>query len=150
MRARALLIGTAVISSLRGALVADVVLPVPHDSPANGLLKQARGELHSGKTEQARDSLSNIVQQYPRTDAAAAATVALVKIGDAEHKRLQNDLVALRRDREQEAAAITQLQQSVDEVKNAPPKTIVVQAPAKPAPKKSPAHSTRRQRQRRR
>ncbi len=150
MRARALLIGTAVISSILGAIVAYLVLTVPNDIQANALLRQAHSDLNAGKTERARDSLSNIVQQYPRTDAAAAATVALVKIGDAELSRLQNDLAALRRDREQEAAAITRLQQSVEEVKNAPPKTIVVQAPAKPAPKKSPAPSTRQRRKRRR
>ena len=144
MRARALLIGTAVISSILGAVVAYLVLTVPNDIQANAILKQARSDLNAGETERARDSLSNIVQQYPRTDAAAAATVALVKIGDAERSRLQNDLAALRRDREQDASAIRQLQQSVEEVKNVPPKTIVVQAPAKPAPKKSPG-GTRRQ-----
>lgn len=150
MRARTLLVATAIISAILGAVVVYLVLTVPNDIQANVLLKQARTDLAAGKTDKARDVLSKIVQEYPRTDAAAAATVALVKIGDEERKRVQDELDALRRDRDRQSAVISQLQTSVEDVKNAPPK-VIVQAPA-PAPqkKKAPAHHTKPHHHRRR
>ena len=144
MRARALLISTAIIVSLLSAVAVYLVLTVPNDIQANVLLRRARSDLAEGRTDRARDSLSKIVQQYPRTDAAAAATVALVKIGDDERRRLQRDLDSLRRDldslrhdRDQQASAITHLQKTVEELKNTPPKTVIVEKPAPPAPKKT-------------
>lgn len=85
MRVRALLMTTAIASALIGAVVVYLVLTVPNDIQANALMKQARSDLAAGRTDQARDSLARIVQQYPRTDAAAAATVALVRLGDEEY-----------------------------------------------------------------
>lgn len=144
MRARALLVGTAIVSAFLGAIVVYLVLTVPNDIQANALLKQARGDLAAGKNDKAREALSNIVQQYPRTDAAAAATVALVKLGDEERRRVQSDLEALQRDRDRQSALIAQLQSSVEEVKNAPPKTVIVQAPPAVHKKAPVRHAPRR------
>lgn len=137
MKVRTLLILTAIVSSLLGAVAAYLVLSVPNDLRADALLKQARKDLTDGKTDGARTSLTKIVQQYPRTDAAAAATVALVSIGDSERQKLQRELAAIRRDHDAQARTVAALQQSVTQIKNTPPPApqIIVQAPPKPAPK---------------
>jgi septal ring factor EnvC (AmiA/AmiB activator) len=129
VRVRPLLIATAIVSSALGAIVVYLVLTVPNDVQAGALLKQARQDLAARHTDRAKESLSKIVQQYPRTDAAAAATVALVKIGDEELDRLQRQIDALRRDHDKQSSTVKQLQDTIDEVKNAPPK-VIVQAPA--------------------
>jgi len=80
MRVRTVLIFTAIASSLLGAVVAYLVLTVPNDLNADAMLKQARRDISAGENAKGRESLTKVVQQFPRTDAAAAATVALVKI----------------------------------------------------------------------
>jgi hypothetical protein len=79
-----------------------------------------------------------IVQQYPRTDAAASATVALVELVDNDRLKLKRDFEALKREQSRQIAAMGLTQKSIDELKNAPPKTIVIQQPAPPAPKPAP------------
>jgi hypothetical protein len=96
MRVRTVIIATALVSSILGAVVAYLVLTVPNDLQAGALMRTARKEIASGDNEHARQSLSKIVQQYPRTDAAAAATVALASLGDNERKKLAADLARQR------------------------------------------------------
>ena len=139
MRVRSLLIGTSILSAILGAVVAYLVLTVPNDLQAAALMKQARTDMTAGRSESARASLSKIVQQYPRTDAAAAATVALVKLADDDRLNLQRELDAIRREQSRQIAVVNQMQTTIDEIKNAPPKTIVVQQPA-PPPKRAPVH----------
>jgi len=145
MRARTLLVITAIISSLLGAVVAYLVLTVPNDIQAGALMKQARKDIESGRRESARRSLSKIVQQYPRTDAAAAATVALVKLSDDDRLGMQRELDTIKREQSRQIAVVNQLQGTINDVKNAPPKTIVMQAPAPPPPaKKTVPHRKKR------
>src|SRR5260370_40982205 len=92
MRVRTVIIVTALVSSILGAVVAYLVLTVPNDLQAGTLMRTDRKQRAAGDNEQARQSLSKIVQQYPRTDAAAAATVALASLGDNERKKLASDL----------------------------------------------------------
>jgi hypothetical protein len=149
MRARTLLTMTAIASSLLGALVVWLVLSVPNDLQADALLKDARRHLTDGKNDEARASLTKIVQQYPRTDAAAAATVALVSLADKEHNDLARVVSAMRTQNEQQTKLITDLQKNVTEIRNAPPKVVTVTAPAKKAPpKKAPARKPARRRRR--
>ena len=96
MRVRTVLIVTAILSSILGAVVAYLVLTVPNDLQAAALMRSARKQIAGGDNERARQSLSRIVQQYPRTDAAAAATVALASLADSERKRLETDLSSVR------------------------------------------------------
>jgi tetratricopeptide repeat protein len=133
MKIRPLLLLTAIVSSILGAVVVYLVLSVPNDLRADGLLKSARSQIKDGDTEKARESLSKIVQQYPRTDAAAAATVALVSLGQKERDDLTRAVTLLRRQNEQQTQLLNALQTSVTELRNTPPKTITVTAPA-PAP----------------
>lgn len=151
MRIRPLLWLTAIVSSILGATVVYLVLSVPNDLRADALLKQARKDVTSGDTMKARQSLSKIVQQYPRTDAAAAATVALVSLGEKERDDLAGAIRLLRQQNEQQMKLIAELQKSVAEIRSAPPKVVTVTAPApKPAPKKkAPAKKKTRTRRRR-
>ncbi|MBK5260924.1 MAG: hypothetical protein JJE51_15145 [Thermoanaerobaculia bacterium] len=142
MKVRTLLSLTALVSSILGSIVVYLVLTVPNDLKADAMLKSARTEFSEGKIAKAHDSLTRIVQQYPRTDAAAAATVALVKIDEQERGKLANEIDRLRSAQSAQSKLITDLQNSVVEIKNTPPpKPAIVQAPApeKPVVKKAPA-----------
>ncbi len=134
MRIRTLLIFTAIVSSIVGGLAVYLALTVPNDLKADAMLKHARKDLEAGKREPARDELSRLVQQYPRTDAAAAALVAMVKLGDQERKELEAEIERLRDEDAQRTAALSNLQQSVETIKNAPPKQVIVEVPAKKSP----------------
>ena len=137
MKVRLLLYLTAIVAAVLGATVVYLVLSVPNDLRADALLKQARQDMTSGNNARARESLSKIVLQYPRTDAAAAATVALSSLSEKERDDLARAISHLRTQNEEQARLIADLQRSVTDVKNAPPKVVTVQAPApKPAAKK--------------
>jgi predicted nucleic acid-binding Zn-ribbon protein len=99
------------------------------------MLKKARQDLSSGRNDSARNSLSRIVQQYPRTDAAAAATVALVMIAHQEREKLEGDLATLRMEHDRQKTTVQGLQKTVDEIRRRPAQ-VIVQAPPKPAAKK--------------
>jgi hypothetical protein len=151
VRGRALLIGTAIISSILGAIVVYLVLTVPNDLEAGALMRQAKKDIDAHQTERAREKLSRIVQQYPRTDAAAAATVALITLGDAERARLASELAAMKRDFASQKQALGAVSEKVGAIAAAPPPApapVVVSKPA-PAPKKKAAvHSKPRRRRR--
>jgi len=154
MRVRGFLVLTGIVSAILGALVVYLILSVPNDLRADGLLKDARQNITDGQNEKARASLLKIVQQYPRTDAAAAATVALVTLAQKDRDDLARAVTHVRTQNEQQSKVIAALQKSVTELKTAPPKVVTVQAPApkpvvkKAPPKKKPApkRTTRRRR----
>src|SRR4051794_26913126 len=110
MKVRTLLFFTAIISAILGAVAAYLVLTVPNDLEAAALMRVAKKDMTAGKNDSARTSLARIVQQYPRTDAAAAATVALVKLADDDRNKLQRELDALKREQSRQTAAITKVQ----------------------------------------
>ena len=152
MRVRALLWLTAIVSSILGGVAVYLALSVPNDLKADSMLKSSRQEIAKGNTEVARESLAKIVQQYPRTDAAAAAMVALARIGDQDRAKLQADIDRLRTENEKQTKQLDELRSAVEGVKNAPPKVVTVEAPApkpKPAPKKTPPKKTSTTRKRR-
>lgn len=143
MSVRPLLVLTGIVSSILGAIVVYLVLSVPNDLRADSLLKDARKDIEAQKHDEARQKLSSIVQQYPRTDAAAAATVALVTLAETDRQKLERDVSTLRTQNAQQSKLIADLQKGLTEVKNAPPKVVTVQAPApKPAVKKPPPKKT--------
>ena len=147
MRGRALLIGTAIISSILGAIAVYLVLTVPNDLESGTLMKQAKKDLDARQNDRARATLSRIVQQYPRTDAAAAATVALIKLADADRAKLANEVAALKNDLAAQKQALGTVSQKFDQAAAAtPPPTVEVKPPPK---KKATVHHTRRRRHRR-
>ena len=150
MRVRTVLIVTAILSSILGAVVAYLVLTVPNDLQAAALMRSARKQIAGGDNERARQSLSRIVQQYPRTDAAAAATVALASLADSERKRLETDLSSVRNTAAAQQKQIVNLTQQVDELaarpvpQPAPPPQPKPEKKAKKAaPKRKTSHRRR-------
>ncbi len=150
MRVRTVLIFTAIASSLLGAVVAYLVLTVPNDLNADAMLKQARRDISAGENAKGRESLTKVVQQFPRTDAAAAATVALVKIAEEERQKLDREIETVRKEAAAQKKQIDALSEQVTQLANAPARTVIVQAPAKKAPAKAPAKKRAPARKRRR
>jgi TolA-binding protein len=150
MRVRPLLILTGIVSAILGATVVYLVLSVPNDLRADSLLKDARKDLEAKKNGEARQKLVSVVQQYPRTDAAAAATVALITLAESERQKLERDVNVLRTQNVQQTKLITDLQKNVTAIQNKPAPVVTVQAPEpKPAakkttPKKKPTPKRRR------
>src|SRR5688500_17797581 len=97
MKFRAVLTLTGIVSAILGALVVYLMLSVPNDLRADSLLKDARGQMTKGNDAAARESLTKIIQQYPRTDAAAAATVALLTLAQKDRDELTRAITALRK-----------------------------------------------------
>ena len=117
-----------------GAVVVYLVLTVPNDVQAAALMKTAKKQIAAGDNDRARESLSKIVQQYPRTDAAAAAMVALASLGDNERHKLTADLAALRATSDAQQKQITALSDKLDALAARP-----VPQPAAPPPTPKPA-----------
>ena len=140
MRVRPLLYLTAIASAILGATVVYLVLSVPNDLRADALMKTARQEITKGNHEKARESLARVVQHYPRTDAAAAATVALSSLEKRERDDLARAVAQLRAQNEQQSRLIADLQKSVTAIRTAPPPVVTVTAPPPPpAAKKATA-----------
>ena len=145
MRARGLLIVTAIVSAILGAVVAYLVLTVPNDIQAAALMKHAKQQMEAGKSDQARASLARIVQQYPRTDAAAAATLALIRLGDDDGAKTQQELAKIRESLSMTVARLAAAENEINTIKSTPPPApVVIQAPPpKPAPVKK-AHAKKK------
>ena len=129
---RFLLVLTAIVSAILGAVVAYLVLTVPNDIEAAALMKRAKEQISSGKTDQARTSLARIVQQYPRTDAAAAATLALIRLDDDDSVKTQHELATMRQSLSMTVARLAAAENEINVIKSTPP-------PAPPAPAAAPA-----------
>jgi hypothetical protein len=158
MKVRSLLIATALVSSILGAVAGYLVLTVPNDIAGGALMRQARDSIKAGHNGEARSKLSRIVQQYPRTDAAAAATVALAELEDSERQKLAADLARVRREAAAQKQQLDAVTQKVNQLTSTPPAAPVTVAapapePARPAvtkaPAKKPAPKKRRTRRRR-
>ncbi len=142
---RFLLITTAIVSALLGAVVAWLVLTVPNDLQAGVLLRAARNDVEAGRNDRARQEYSRVIQQYPRTDAAAAATVALASIADNERHILSAALDQQRRTLAAQQKQISDLAAQINAIRNTPPPApVVIQAPPPPAKKTPPQHSRRK------
>lgn len=150
MRVKTLLIATAIVSAILGAIVAYLVLTVPNDIQSGAMLKNARKEMAAGRNDRARAELTRIVQQYPRTDAAAAAIAALFSIADHERQALEASIAQVRRDAAAQKAPLADLQKKVAVLAATPPPApppppapVVKKAPP-PAKKKAPVKRPRR------
>jgi hypothetical protein len=153
MRVRGVLILTGIVSSILGALVVYLILSVPNDLRADALLKKARQDISENNADKARQTLLKIIQQYPRTDAAAAATAAVLALDKKERDDLARAMASVTAQNTQQTMLIGELRRNVDELKKPAPAPVVVQAPApKPAPakvtpkKKAPAKKPVRRR----
>jgi hypothetical protein len=145
MRVRTVIVLTAIVSMIIGAVVVYLVLTVPNDVQAAALMKKAKQQIAAGDNDRGRETLSRTIQQYPRTDAAAAATVALASIADNERHKLMAELATVRATSEGQQKQITSLSQKVDELAARP-----VPQPAPPPPKPAAKKKTTPKRRRRR
>jgi hypothetical protein len=136
VRVRTVLVGTALLSAALGAIVVYLVLTVPNDTQAAALMKTAKQQMATGDNDKARQSLSRIVQQYPRTDAAASATVALVTLADNERHKLMAEIDALRKQQDALKQQVSSQNDRVQTIENRPPPAPVIihEAAPKPAP----------------
>lgn len=146
MRIKTALIATAIVSAILGAVVAYLVLTVPNDIQAGALMKRAREQLAAGKSDQARSSLAKIIQQYPRTDAAASATLALIRLDDDDTAKLQREIATMRQSLSMTVARTAAVENEVNVIKSTPPPAPVVQAAPPPPPKKAPPKKKTRRR----
>ena len=138
MRVRTVLLGTALLSAMLGAVVAYLVLTVPNDVQAAALMRTARKEIEAGQNDEARASLARIVQQYPRTDAAAAAMVALASLGETEREKLHAEIDTLRRQQDALQKQIAAQGDRVQSIESRPaPAPVIIHEAAKPAPAKA-------------
>ncbi len=136
---------TALFASLLGAVAAYLVLTVPNDREAGALLRQARAEVRSGDSEQARQSLQRVIQQYPRTDAAAAAAVALASLEADQRQQLARKVDVLQRTLSAQTLRLDQVLQKVN-APPPPPQIVMMPPPATPptTSSKKPAHPARK------
>lgn len=142
MARRLFLLLLAVILLALGAASAWFALSIPNDIQAEKLLRRAREDLKDGKREAARRSLSTLVQQYPRTNAAAAAHAALFELIENDRRKLAGDLDAFEKRLSVERARIGAIEQRLAQP---PPAPVVVKPPPAPtqiirksAPRKTP------------
>jgi len=99
----------------------------------------------AGNDDQARATLSRIVQQYPRTDAAAAATVAIAAIADQDRHELMTELEVVRRAQAELPKQLASQNQRVQTIENRPsPQPVIIHEAAKPKPKKATKKHRRR------
>jgi len=136
MRVRALLVLSSIVSMAAGAVILYLVLTVPNDITAASLMKTARQQIAAGDNVHARQTLGRIVQQYPRTDAAAAAMVALASLSENEARSRRTEIDELRRKVDAQRKRIDDLDRRVGELASSPPPQPAVQPPPAPAPRK--------------
>lgn len=90
---------TAIVFLLLGAAGAYLAMSIPNDIRAEAILKEARSHLQAGEREQAREKFETVVKNFPRTDAASAASYALFRLLDGDRKELAQQLEALEKQR---------------------------------------------------
>lgn len=141
------------IAIAAGASAAYFALTVPNDVRSEQLLREARRALNEGNRDAARDKLEAIVKQYPRTDAAAAATFALFEMSDHDRReiaRLDKQLKSLTKARTADQARIAALEARLGKAEETATQAAEAAKKAaeikKPAPAKKPVRRTTRRR----
>lgn len=137
MKVRPLLYLTALLAAILGATVVYFSLSVPNDIRADALLREARQSIKDGNNDHAREALLRVVQQYPRTDGAAAALVALDSLAQKERDDLAKAIMALRTENEQQRLLIGDLQKAISAPPKNEPAKVETPAPKPPAVKKT-------------
>lgn len=134
----------AIVLVFVGGVVVYFALSIPRDIRAEGLLAEARQSLEKKDRKAAREKLTMIVRDYPRTDAAAAATFALFRLDSDEKEdidrlrrkveELEESQARLRRELAANKARVADLEKKAA----APPPPPPPKASPKPAAKKAP------------
>lgn len=129
MARRVFLLLLAVVLLALGAAGAWFALSIPNDVQAEKLLREAREDLKNARREEARKSLSTLVQQYPRTNAAAAAHAALFEMIENDRRKLAADLDVVEKRLAADRARINTIEQKLAQP---PPAPVLAKQPPPP------------------
>src|SRR5512141_1047823 len=111
------LVAAGILLFLVGSITGYFAWSIPRDVKAENLLKQARQDLQKGDREDARKKFEQVITQYPRTDAGAAAMYALFRMVDQDRNDLRAEID--RELRQLEKARLqdqSQLKEQVDKI----------------------------------
>ena len=131
MLRRAVFILTALLSLVVGGAVVYLLMSIPNDVQAETVLSSARADLNRKDRDGARQKLTTIVRDFPRTDAAAAASFALFRIADEENRELKRRLESLEKLQAAAAKKQSDSERKLEALAKVPP-------PAPPPPKVEP------------
>lgn len=134
MLRRAVFILTTVLSLIVGGAVVYLFMSIPNDLRAESLLAQARADLQKEDRDAAREKLTTIVRDYPRTDAAAAASFALFRLLLEDRRELQRRVTELEKRQKDLTGQLAQSGRQIEELAKRPVPEPPKAAPAKPAP----------------
>ena len=126
---------TAIVFLLLGATGVYLALSIPNDIRAEALLIAARSDLQSGKRDEAREKFETVVKNYPRTDAAAAASFALFRLLDQDRKELAEALAKVERQRAAVQRQVGELDRRVGEASRQAGEALVKASTPPPPPK---------------
>jgi predicted AAA+ superfamily ATPase len=136
MRRRPWILAFIILASVgTGGVLAWFAMAIPRDIRAEAMLREARAHLEQEERSEAREKFEQVVKEYPRTDAAAAASVALFRFHVEERDRLEQQIRLLSLQRRDDARRISDLELTVERL-NAARAAPPAAAPAKPAPRK--------------
>jgi len=161
MLRRAVFILAALLCLITGGAVVYLFMSIPNDLRAESLLAEARTDLQTKDRDSAQQKLTTIVRDYPRTDAAAAASFALFRLANDDNRELRKRMELLEKRNSDTANKLNESSRKLEELSKVPPPapTPAKASPATPAAKRlstkrpatksratSPRRSTRRKR----
>lgn len=136
MLRRAVFILTTVLSLIVGGAIVYLFMSIPNDLQAENLLTQARADLQKKDRDAAREKLTTIVRDYPRTDAAAAASFALFRLLLEDRRELQRRVTELEKRQKDLTGQLARSGRQLEELAKRPVPEPPKAAPAQPAPAK--------------
>lgn len=153
MTRRLVLLLTAIVFLLLGGVGAYLLASVPNDVRSEAMLRDAREKLKKQEREKAREGFESIIRDFPRTDAAAAATWALFRMQQEDRRalerhigRLEKELAVLRTRSEADRKTLEQLQKAAVEAATKAAAPVLKKAAPKPPARKPARRTTRRRR----
>lgn len=152
---KTVLVLIALVLIAMGSATTWLALSVPNDIRAESLLRKARTDLNRNARGEARESLRAVVEQYPRTDAAATAINILFRMEEQDRAKLLAEIEALRELRQADQKRMAALAGDINQTRTATAEAAAEAAAAKKLaeakpkiivqkPKPTPKRTTRR------
>ena len=113
MKLKPIPIIAAVFLILVGSAVTYLLMSIPNDVKAESILRQARDQLKKGNRAEARESLRDLVEKYPRTDAAAAGVRMLFHTLEEDRRTLDSQIRKLQDQNKADQKRIAALEERV-------------------------------------
>src|SRR5688572_7686056 len=102
----AFVIAVSLLALVAGGTAVYFALSIPNDIAAERLFREARDLIKQKDTTGANERLRKIVREYPRTDAAASASVLLFQLSHDRHEAAQKSIKNLEKQVVQQKAEI--------------------------------------------